>query len=366
MYRLIALINMVKKIFVLLVAVIGFGISMDFNASCQNSALDFDKKSVICSCEKIKIDWVLNDDSFIRRKLSFYWFNLNDYNNSFQRDKDNTKKNLTEARDEIIKVLAYDLYKIQYRNEKVKVPNTIPNIPNSWVREDVGINSDLIIKKPFDTYINESKNFDVMFGLREISNLSYSNWAPFLVVKNYLQKHEFNSVKMITLVIGDEEIELSETYNGFGRIYDEKKMAITSSSREIIAYRTVVIYKFDLNYILYQKDKNNELMSEYLDNLIKNMQVGKVFINYETSTGKIKRSFNESQITSFKELIRIYKYFLNKKPFEYEEGYTDENLKQQCADLEIELKKYQEDVLNDPAKYYPYVNTMDSIINLLK
>ena len=336
--------------------------------------LPLDSKNVVCNCFLEKtIQYYSNSDGyFYDDPNKSIKENLANLKKLLFMDNDSVKKTIRTSREQVwrqgrfeyddITVEDYSGYfsninnyydKIKYhsggyllKREYEKVATVIPStigVSSSWVREDVGTFLDLIIKTPFDTYINESKNFDVMFGLKEVSNCDYSRWNAFIVVKNYFKQHEYNSLSKISLIIGDEEISLTETYDGFGSKYREQKISITSN-RQIIAYRTVIIHRFDLNYIMYQKNKNKELMNEYLNTLIKKMQSGKVFICYETSTGKINRTFTDAQIISFKEMLKIYQHFMiNKNNDSSGLEYKNDMIKQVCEDLEIENQKYKDD-----------------------
>jgi len=243
-------------------------------------------------------------------------------------------------------------YRITYDKERIPTNYSTIRVPNSWVRTEAFMDK-IIYKKPFDTYINESKNFDVMFGFLDKS--TGFEWSPFLVVKNYMESAEYKSTSYITLNIGDISFNITESYSDFGRNFSEKELALRSGIN-VVAYRTVKIYKFPLERAISQKDKAEK--TDYLNDLIKKAVPGKVSLVYETMTGKITRNFTEAQITSLKEMIKIYMYFLNKEEVSGWE-YKNEQVKQECLDFEMIDNNSRDDLFNMSQK-------IDSLIEAKK
>jgi len=172
---------------------------------------------------------------------------------------------------------------IRYEKKIIEIKQPI-NVPTSWEKR-----TQVIVKTPFNTYIDENKNFDVFFGGRITTGNGYG-FAPFLVVKKYFQQHQFKSINQINLIIDDENIRITERYSSFD--YESEKELALKQNNQIVAYRVVRIY------ILSMYNVN-------IDNIINKCKSGKVFIEFETMTGKISDKLSDTQINSLKELFTI-------------------------------------------------------------
>ena len=201
--------------------------------------------------------------------------------------------------------------------------------PN-WVEEDPGIFSNIYIKTPFDTYINEQKDFDVMFGLQQVQ----TKVIPFIVVKNHFQAHEWNSITSIKLIIDDFEFSIMDRIIGFGTKYKEQDLAIKSGINTV-AYRNVKLYRITLT----SYSEFNRNREEFISDIISKIKAGKVSLVYETATGQVKRTFNETQVKSFKEMFQIYDKFLFNK---FENRYINEDVKKECEELGTKVEEKNE------------------------
>ena len=209
-------------------------------------------------------------------------------------------------------------YSIKYEKERVGY-----GIPN-WTSETDDVGYNVILKKPFNTYVDEQKNFDVMFGI------AGSYLKPVLVVKNYFENSQYQSLKGPKLIIDDVEFSFAgSALANLGNNYKEQNLALKSGVN-IVAYRTVRIYELSL----FLKVENFNDRESYLASLIEKIKPGKVSLVYETATGQVKRTFNESQVKTFKEMLQIYYNFQFDK---WEVTYLNEQVKKECQDMEAKI-----------------------------
>jgi len=202
-------------------------------------------------------------------------------------------------------------------------------IPN-WISETDDSGYNVVFKKPFNTYIDEQKNFDVMFGIAG----SYSK--PMMVVKNYFENSQYQSLdSKKLLIIDDEEFKIYFSYGALGNNYKEQNLPLKSGVN-VVAYRTVRIYELPI----FEKIEKFDDREPFLASLINKIKPGKVSIVYETSTGQIKRVFNEAQVKNFKEMLQIYYNFQFDK---FEVTYLNEQVKKECEEMEAQVAKDNEE-----------------------
>ena len=229
---------------------------------------------------------------------------------------------------------------------------------SGWEEEDTGFAYYLYYKKPFNTYIDEQKNFDIMFGVRQPPTSGHKTY-PVLVVKNYFTNSEYKTLKSAKLIIDDFEIDFDKTIGGFGN-YSEQELALKSGT-SIVGYRTVYLHEISISY----HHGCNKDPEGYLSRMIAAIKPGKVFITYETSTGQIKRSLSEAQVRSLKETFQIWEKFLFDK---FEKKYINNEVKKECERLVIECERLKPNLeQNDKTKeYYPKVLEIENRIKDLR
>jgi len=215
----------------------------------------------------------------------------------------------------------------------VKYETNLTNfLPSGWVEDDPGIFNILFIKKPFNTYIDEQKNFDVMFGL---STTMEKKKSPFIVVKNYFENSQYQSLGYPKLIIDDYKFTFHDAISGYGKNYQEQTMSLKSGVN-VVAYRTVRLYRINFNTQSGFQSNGEQLVSD----VISKIKPGKVFMVYETSTGQIKRTFTEAQVKSLKEMLQIYEKFQFNK---WDVTYLNEQVKKECQDMEAQVSRDNEE-----------------------
>jgi len=237
-------------------------------------------------------------------------------------------------------------YSIEY---ETKFTNYLP--PN-WEQEDAGYYEKLTIKKPFNTYIDEQKNFDIMFCLRELNT---GKKQIIIVVKNYYTNYQYNSLTSATFVIDDYQFFFTQSLPSLGSKYRNQLLPIKSGVN-IIAYRDVVqhILSFDAANI------TNLSQEDFVADIISKVKPGKVFITYETSTGQIKRTLTEAQVKSLKEMLQIYEKFQFDK---WDITYLNEQVKKDCQEMEAQIQK-----ANEPhyIKLQPIIDRINEVMEKYK
>jgi len=302
---------------------------------------DFTENRMICDCEfNISKDytgeiWIYKDEWNRRDKYMLNFDTLHTL-----KDMDNMG-------------IDYQKPESYIRNEQIfcEVPmNTIIGVSKDWKNLDDQWIS-VICKIPFDTYIDKNKNFDIMFFLSE-------DKKPKLVIKNYFTNVQKNSLSKYYLMIGDDEYSIEDGfYNNEKFTYKEEAIFESSGSRIPKAYRIVSIHSLDVGYtlkefeqIMRMNEEQQKVMysdsskSKRLEQLIKNCVSGNVYIIYETSTGQIKRTLNEAQTTSLREMIEIHKYY--KYDDNRSNAYKDREVENKCASIDKEVKEMCEKQMN--------------------
>jgi len=288
----------------------------NFNLSAQKQ---------ICSC---KMNKNYNYKSEYDDRWKNRMFDINDYLDDIESGKTVfTSKDYQEAIFNNIRKSLSELippYSISYETQFTNY------LPPNWVQEDAGFHDNLTLKKPFNTYIDENKNFDIMFCLRDIKD---GKKQIIMVVKNYYTNSEYKSLGDPTFVIDDQEFSFSASLNSLGSKYKDQLLAIKSGVN-VVAYRNVVLHLLDFYAYALAKDQD-----QFVSTLISKIKPNKVFITYETSTGQIKRTLTETQVKSLKEMLQIYEKFQFDK---WDITYLNEQVKKDCQEMEAKIQQANE------------------------